>query len=352
MSVLKIKYIPYGIKFTSPFVTSKGAVERRRGFFICINETAWGEAAPFPEFGSESYIESEAALKELFGLSEGEVCELTRDSFEGKLQSLNFLPALRHGLEQAYLNFRSLSEKTSLEKILGVKLSPGINVNGLIGLVSPEEALGKALELTKKGFTTLKLKAGRNDFNLDKKSLELLRNNLSPKVKLRIDVNGKWEPSQAVAYIKELEEYGLEYIEQPVRGKEDFFQLAALSKVPLAADEIVRNAGDASEVIRRSPESVLILKPMMLGGIARTLSIIKEAEASGVKTVISSSFETSLGLSAAVFLALSQKSDTAHGLGTQGFLESDPFGDFPEVKGGIIESQSSIFTDPSFKYKI
>lgn len=352
MSILKIKYIPYDIKFTNPFNTSKGVIERRRGFFINVNEAAWGEAAPFPEFGSESYSEAETALKEVLGLSEGKVCEVTRDFLEGKLEGLNLLPALRHGLEQAYLNFRSLSEKTSLEKILNVNLKPKINVNGLIGLVSPEEVLEKALELTEKGYTTLKLKAGRSNFSLDKKSVHLLRNNLSPRVKLRIDVNGKWELPEALTYVKELEEYSLEYIEQPVGKKEDFLHLAALSKAPLAADEILRNTRDAAEVIRRSPDSVLILKPMMLGGITQTLKIIKEAEASGVKTVISSSFETSLGLSASVFLALAQKSDTAHGLGTKGFLERDPFGEPFEVKGGVIEPKSLMFTHTPDKYKI
>lgn len=352
MSLLKIKYIPYDIKFTSPFKTSKGLIERRRGFFININETAWGEAAPFPEFGSESFAESEAALKDMFGLSEGKACEVPGDFFENKLERLNVLPALRHGLEQAYLNSRCLSENTYLEKILNVNLRPKIFVNALIGLLSPEEVLEKALELTEKGYTTLKLKAGRSDFNLDKKALHLLRNSLGNRIKLRIDVNGRWEFPHAVNYVKELEEYGLEYIEQPVEKKEDFFRLSELSKVPLAADEILRNTRDASEIIRRSPASVLILKPMMLGGITETLRIIKDAEAEGVKTVISSSFETSLGRSMAVFLAMSQKSETAHGLGTKDFLERDPFTDPFEVKGGAIDLKSSIFPNTSGKYKL
>ena len=345
MNPPEIKYFPYDIKLKNAFSTSGGVLSSRKGFFIKIsgreNENAWGEAAPLPEFGSESFNEAESKLKAMFGLASGISVSVDPETFNSKLQELNSFPALRHGLEQAWLNFKCLKEKTSLDRLLKVKLNSSITINGLIGLHSPEEVLIKGRELYNEGFRTLKLKAGRSDFSLDKKCLRLLRNQFSDRIKLRIDVNGKWNFPDAVSHLKELEEFSLEYVEQPVAGKEDFFNLQKISKVPLAADEIIRNINDVSEAIKKAPGIVLVLKPMMLGGLTKTLQIIKDAEASGVKTVISSSFETSIGRSAAIFLASSLSSGLAHGLGTKGFLEGEPFNDPFELNNGVIEVDSS-----------
>ncbi|MGE5351211.1 MAG: o-succinylbenzoate synthase [Acidobacteriota bacterium] len=344
----EIKYIPYDIKLNEPFLTSGGLIKSRKGFFIAIslseNETALGEAAPLPEFGSESYSEAENALQSLPGLSRGKSVLFEPEVFQKKLEALDAFPALRHGLEQAWLSYRALNEKTSLDGLLNVKLKDKIQVNGLIGLLSPEEVLLRARVLFNEGFTTLKLKAGRDSFSLDKKSAGLLREHFGSKISIRMDVNGKWSLPEALKNIKELEEFSPEYIEQPVAGKEDFFRLVNESKVPLAADEIIRSTGDALEVLEKAPGAYLILKPMMLGGITETLKIIKDAEASGIKTVISSSFETSVGRSAAIFLAAAASDvSIAHGLGTKGFLEGEPYCDPFEIKDGAISVNGSKF---------
>lgn len=346
MNFPEIKYFPYDIKLKKTFTASGGVISDRKGFFICISTSgsgkpAWGEAAPLPQFGSEKYSEAEAALKNLFNLVPGKAASIDPDEFEDKLEQLNNLPALRHGLEQAWLNFRTLREKKTLDALLDVKLKDRIQVNGLIGILSPEEVLIKAIELFENGFRTLKIKAGRGDFAEDKKCIELIRERLSENINLRIDVNGKWKLSETKGYLKELEEYKLEYIEQPVKSKAEFFALADVSAIPLAADEIIRSYGDALEIVKMCPRAVLVLKPMMLGGITRTLEIIRLSESSGMKTVISSSFETSLGRSAAIFLSASLSKPAAHGLGTKDYLEDEPFSDPFELSNGEIKVNAS-----------
>ncbi|HEX2963814.1 MAG TPA: o-succinylbenzoate synthase [Ignavibacteriales bacterium] len=343
----EIKYIPYDIKLNEPFLTSGGVIRSRKGFFIAIslseNETALGEASLLPEFGSESYSEAESALQSLFGLNVNKSLLFDPEKFQKKLETLEAFPALRHGLEQAWLNFRALNEKTTLDRLLNVKLKEEIHVNGLIGLLSPDEVLSRARRLVSEGFRTIKLKAGRDNISEDIKSVELIREHFGSKINIRLDVNGKWAFPEALKHIKELEELSPEYIEQPVMGKEDFFRLVKESKIPLAADEIIRSTSDALEVIEKAPGAHLILKPMMLGGITSALKIMHNAEASGNKSVISSSFETSVGRSAAIFLAAASNGPLAHGLGTKGFLQNEPYCDPFEIKGGVIKVKGSRF---------
>jgi O-succinylbenzoate synthase len=66
--------------------------------------------------------------------------------------------------------------------------------------------------------------------------------------------------------------------------------------VPIAADECVRTVEDA----RRLLADVLVVKVQPLGGFAATLDII---DAAGLPVVVSSMFETSVGVAAGLVLA-------------------------------------------------
>jgi O-succinylbenzoate synthase len=66
--------------------------------------------------------------------------------------------------------------------------------------------------------------------------------------------------------------------------------------VPIAADECVRTVDDAC----RLQADVLVVKVQPLGGFAATLRII---EAAGLPVIVSSMFETSVGVAAGLALA-------------------------------------------------
>lgn len=340
MNKLELTYSPYNLKLIKPFRTSKGEISVRRGFIISLKGSGTaegiGEAAPLPEFGSESYGEDEEALKDIQLNLKLDLDNLI-PSLEDSLANFKHLPALRSGIEQAILNLICIERKTTLSDLFNIPAAKNISVNGVIGILNTDDAVNKAKELKADGFRTLKVKVGRNNFEYDYKILKSIRDVIGKNLKLRIDANGKWDTNEAIDNLKQIESLDIEYIEQPVADVEYFSRIKTGTSIPLAADESIRTYEDAVNIIRKNLAAVLILKPMMLGGLTTTLKIISEAEQNNLKIVITSSFETSIGRSSAIFAAGILKNKTAHGLNVAEYFKNtivkDPF----PVNKGIIK---------------
>lgn len=340
MTNIELTYSPYRISLTKPFITSRGEISERKGFIISVknrsNEEGIGEAAPLPEFGSESYEDDEKALENIQLNLRLDLNNLPI-SIEESLVDLNHLPALRCGVEQAILNLICVEKKTTLSDLFNVTVARNISVNGVIGLLNKHEALAKAGELKAAGFRTIKIKVGRNNFNDDLEIVKNIRGETGKNIKLRLDANGRWDINEAIDHLKQLEQFDIEYIEQPVKSIDGFTGIRENTSIPLAADESLRSYEDAISIINNNLAPVLVLKPMMLGGLTPSMKIINQAEKKGLKIVITSSFETSIGRSIAVFAAGILKMQTAHGLAVADYFRNtivkDPF----PVKNGMIK---------------
>lgn len=339
MNKIELTYFPYSLNFAKPFSTSKGTIKKREGFIIQLKssagKTGTGDAAPFREFGSESFDEAGAYLKN-FRLNFKIDLDNISQSIEDNLSGMASLPALRHGFEQALLNLICSEKNISLNELLNVRSTGIINVNTVIGFLPPKETALAAAGKVGEGFSTIKIKIGRDSFEEDYECLNLARRACGSKIKIRADANGKWSFDQAAENLIRLEKLNLEYVEQPVNTPEDFIKLSRVAKVPLAADESIRSFKDAEIFISTNAASVLVLKPMMLGGIIPVLRIIDLAVEKGMKVVITSSFESAIGKAMAVFAASAINDETAHGLDTGSYFENGLTGDPYEAAEGKI----------------
>jgi len=339
MNQLGLTYLPYSLKLKIPFETSKSKINERKGFIITIKDSekfkGVGDAAPLPNFGSETFDE---AAKFLTDFKLNLKIDLTNflESLQVNLSPLDKFPALRHGFEQAFLNYVCSKTSVSLNELLNRESSKFVNVNAVIGL-SPLNEIGKIVtELIKKGYKTLKLKVGRENFDNDLSVIKEVRSHAGNDIKIRIDANGKWNFNSAKSNLKKLEKFDIEYCEQPVAKSINFIRLREQTTIPLAADESIRSMQDAEDFITKKAASVLILKPMMLGGIINTMKIVDLAKRKKIKVVITSSFESVVGRSFAILAASFLKNETAHGLGTAEYFEKDIVEDPYPVKKGII----------------
>ncbi|HVO74412.1 MAG TPA: o-succinylbenzoate synthase [Ignavibacteriaceae bacterium] len=359
MNVIELIYAPYFLQLKKPFLTSAGIINKRKGFILNLKNAngliGVGDAAPFPEFGSESIEQAEEALKNLKLQLKIDFNKIEKSISENLLQ-FEKLPALRHGFEQALLNLISKEKNLSLAALLRRKTKNEININGLIDIQTKEESVKSALKLRDEGYTTIKMKIGRDDFNEEYEIIKAVRDSLGSYIKIRLDVNGKWELGEAKEKLEKLKNLNIEYIEQPVpawlsqdepvpawssKGKpvnriNDFIELKKSAGIPLAADESIRTESDAVNFISERAADFLILKPMMLGGLIPALKIIDAAEANSIKTVVTSSFESAIGKASAVFTASVVNHEIAHGLNTGVCFEKDLIPDPDPVRNGKI----------------
>jgi O-succinylbenzoate synthase len=188
-----------------------------------------------------------------------------------------------------------------------------VRVNGLVPAVGPDEAAGLAA-----GWTDVKVKVG-DAAGVDR--VAAVRDAIGPHANLRVDANGAWDVETAVAAIARLAPYDIELVEQPVASLDDLAMVRRRVQVPVAADECVRDLDDARRLAALDGADALVVKVQPLGGIAATLEVVAAA---GLPVIVSSMYETSVGL--AVGLALAAAVDElpfACGLGTAGVLAAD-----------------------------
>ncbi len=172
-------------------------------------------------------------------------------------------------------------------------------------------------------FRCVKVKVGRRDPDEDVARLRSLRELLAPTVSIRIDANGAWDVDTAANVLRRIAHAGiaLELAEQPVATIAELAELRRIVDVPLAADECVRSLDDARALRTAGAADVLVLKVQPLGGVRAALDI---AEAAGVPTLVSSMFETSIGIAAGLALAAAlATAPRACGLATLDELSGD-----------------------------
>lgn len=196
-----------------------------------------------------------------------------------------------------------------------------IPVNVTVPAIDPETAVALVRE---SGARTAKVKIGdsADSEEDDIERVAAVRDALGPEGNLRVDVNASWDLETAIARLGRLQEFDLQYVEQPVASLDDMKALRARVEVPVAADELVRQSPHPLRVIDEGAADVLILKVQPMGGVSRVLDL---ANRSTIPVVISSALETSVGMYGGLLAASLMKDlPYACGLGTVSLIEGDP----------------------------
>ncbi len=170
---------------------------------------------------------------------------------------------------------------------------------------NPELLAAEALQLTKAGFGTIKLKIGMGTES-DVEIVRVVRDAVGPKIKLRADVNGAWSIGTAKTQLRKLEQFELEYIEQPLplEDLDGHAYLRRLSTVPIALDESAYTLQDVYAIVRREAADVILLDAHEAGGLQATRKAAAVAESAGIPVTIHSGSELGISQSANIQLAM------------------------------------------------
>ena len=214
-----------------------------------------------------------------------------------------------------------------------------VPVNSIVPAVPAQVAGRYALA---GGCSTAKVKVGEASQALtdDLARVEAVRDALGPQGRVRIDANGAWSVDQALAAIRELARFDLEYVEQPCASVEELAELRlALARahldVSIAADESIRRSGDPERVVALQAADIAVLKVQPLGGVRRCLEL---AERLGLPVVVSSALESSVGIAAGVALAAAlPELPYACGLNTLALLDRDVTATPLVVRDGLLQ---------------
>ena len=150
----------------------------------------------------------------------------------------------------------------------------------------------------------LKIKTGFRDHAFDRMRLEKLRALYGDELSLRIDYNQGLRAVDAIRTLRDLECFGLTFMEQPVKRHER----AALAEItraldtPVMADESVFDPREAMEGVSMRLADIFALKIMKSGGIRRSLEVAAIAHLGGIDVYGGCMFETGIAHAAGAHL--------------------------------------------------
>ena len=208
------------------------------------------------------------------------------------------------GLEMALLDLKGKALGVPVAELLGGFVRESAPVIGYLFIDEPEANARKAADFVAAGHTELKLKVGR-DLGQDHDTIAAIRDRVGSDVRIRIDANMNWSVPAAIKWIKALEKFDLQFVEQPVPD----FDVAGLAQVrravsvPIAADEACTSLRSAIQLVKEDACDVFVVYPSEAGGLTRALQIGAVAQAAGKWCAIGSWAELGVATTANAHVA-------------------------------------------------
>ena len=140
---------------------------------------------------------------------------------------------------------------------------------------------------------------------------------------MRLDANRGWERRQVDEFVQLIGDVTIEYIEEPLRNPDELPDLITSGAIPVALDETLMQRG--ARAFDQHPGMVAaVIKPSIQGGLVEAMELSRQAVGVGILPVISSLFESGIGIRALAELAASTGiADTSHGLDTLKWIAQD-----------------------------
>lgn len=335
---LEMRFSRYARPFRKPLQTGHGEWPVREGLIVELRDEdgcqGWGEVAPLPAFGTETLAEAEAFLESLENRWYPPLEASSRAFWEGlsgELPSVAF--ALGSALEewQSCQTLSSFPEKNPEHRKENPEKAEPIPVAAL--LPSGEGALAAFESRQAEGFRTFKWKVGVLSVEEEQSHFTSLLEAARKDVSWRLDPNGNWTQVEAERWLSFLQAHphrgSVEFAEQPLPvGQEEAMRaLAEASCIPLALDESVGTVRSLRRELGAGWAGLFVIKPALAGApqnLRETLWPIRD------RVVISSAFETVVGLRCVARLYRDLKMTRAAGLDTARYFPDTQSGKRPE----------------------
>ena len=251
-----------------------------------------GNVSPSPGYSSESVDEIADCIRYKLApsLIDKEPLALNNclEEFETRIKGQQYAKA---ALEMALWDIVGKELKRPVYQLLGGFNNVPIPLIGWIGHSSVDDTVKQAQQWLTEGFTTLKIKIGKN-VKEDIERIKAVREIAGDDIQLRVDANEGYTTEEAIEANKGFIKYAIAYCEQPVI-RSDWEGMARIKKtvnVPIMADESISEPNDIITAAQTKGADIVKLKVMKCGGLLNTCRMIWLAKALGFKCVFGHGF--------------------------------------------------------------
>jgi len=289
---MNIRYKSINLPFHYPFTISKGTKTHQPSLLVELEYfgiKGYGEAPAIPYYnisvdGMIEDIEKKRELIEKFAFTHP-------DRYWHYLHHLFPQdPFLVCSLDMAGWDIYGKMNKTQLHNLWKLDISKNPLTDYTIGIDSVEKMV---IKMNEKPWPIYKIKLGTDK---DVQIISELRKHTSSV--FRIDANAAWRQDEALEKIKAFKDLNVEFIEQPL-AKDDWEGMKFLfehSPLPLLADESCVSENDVEKC--HDYFHGINIKLTKCSGITPALRMIAKARELGMKVMVGSMNESSIGTAA------------------------------------------------------
>lgn len=281
-------------------------LKTRDGLYVRLYDgerQGWGEISPLPGFSQETWEEAQTALLAwVDGWLQGE-------------DALPTMPSVAFGVSCARAELEdALPEEADYR---AAPLCTG----------DPDDLVLQLADMP--GEKVAKVKVGLYEAVRDGMVVNLLLEAI-PELQLRLDANRAWTPLKAQQFAKYVNpDYRnrIAFLEEPCKTRNDSRAFSRETGIAIAWDESLREADfafEAEEGVR-----AVVIKPTLTGSLEKVREQVQAAHALGLTAVISSSIESSLGLTQLARIAAWLTPDTIPGLDTLSLMQAQQIRRWP-----------------------
>lgn len=286
LEIQAIEAIPITIPLPRAIRMAVATVDHRDSVLVRVRTRdglqGWGEAVPAPYFTGETQAGACHAITHLLGPA---LLGLNAFNLQGAVRrmdrALTGNPAAKAAVDVALHDLVARAFGVPLYQLLGGKVRDRVWATWYVSASDPEEAADEARAGVEQGFRGFKIKVGVESVRVDLERLRAVRQATGPQIPLRADANQAWSPGDAIRWLIQAAEFGLQFVEQPVK-RDDLAGMARVAQAvdtPVAPDEGLWDANDAMQHIRAGACGGIVLKVVKCGGLvgAQRLAAVAQA---------------------------------------------------------------------------
>jgi L-alanine-DL-glutamate epimerase-like enolase superfamily enzyme len=295
---MKLHYETLELELSRPFTIFRGTQTHAHNVRVELTDgdaTGIGEAAPAEHYG-EIQGTVLAVMAYLQPLLEDAPTAMTV-LHEVMEHAVNLNPSAKAAIDMALYDLIGKRAGLPVYALLGLDPSRTPQTSFTIGIDPPDVMAEKAREAAQ--YPLLKVKVGTPN---DMENLAAIRE-ARPDAIIRVDANEGWMPKEAVERIEELSQFDIEFVEQPVNGRDLEGLGYVRDRVPLQiiADESCIVPADVPRVAPYVDG--INIKIMKCGGLYPALQMIHLARAHNLSIMMGCMIESSLAITAAAHLS-------------------------------------------------
>ena len=286
----------------------------RDGLYVCLRDgehEGWGEISPLPGFSQESCEEAQSALLAWVNDWRSGYCYLPK------------IPSVAFGVSCALAELAD-----TLPQAANYHAAPLYNGD-------PDDLILKLAGMP--GEKVAKVKVGLYEAVHEGMVVNLLLEAI-PDLYLRLDANRAWTPlkgQQFSKYVNPDYRNRIVFLEEPCKTRDDSRAFARETGIAIAWDESLREPDFA--FVAEEDVRAVVIKPTLTGSLEKVRKQVQAAHALGMTAVISSSIESSLGLTQLARIAAYLTPDTIPGLGTLDLMQAQQVRRWPGSTLPLVE---------------